>query len=295
MGLITESAVATDRTNERPLQATGQLPIRLWRATIQRALSSVQPGGKSISPFGFEVLRQKRFLNHQLRNFYIYIFCAPPLSQTTTTIAEEFATQLIGIIKEERPLFYSTLRSISLHQSIIPVNDEGWRTLYIRTRAYSEKPIEEYADFLLSFPSVVAGQYLRAAACYNEDPLARRYFLQLFLIYMATSGRLNTLNYQTLDQIYSAIRRLTFADISENPTQFYPVTKLERELHRDICTPVLLNCLKSTERDSRMRKTVEISVSNFHGSGSLSRRVPLGWYQKKKKFVIDSYRWASLI
>lgn len=170
---------------------------------------------------------------------------------------------------------------------ILDLNKEG--DVHIKFRNNHPKPISDYADFLLAFPSIISGTYLKAHKCFRFNPLSRRYFFQLCVIHEAIWQHLNSRPIMAHPELLKMTRRLSSANFINSASKKYKLTDEEDKLYRDYCIPQLKKRLQELCAENRVANTDLVSTRNFHGPGSLSLLAPRAWVQTTRDYVCNCY------
>lgn len=279
------------RALHRPSAHDGQPSTLLWRTIIRRSLERADPSSTAIVPFGFEVLQQKTFFKARLRNFFVYVYGPREPQRSAEVAAGALREELAAVLRREQPSFFATVRCINTHQPFPILNPDGDRTIYVRSRSFASSPLLDYAKFILAFPaSVATQQQLRAAQQFKSDPLARRYFFQLYIMYMAITDRDGLLADPDYQAMLAAVRTLSRADVATDPEGMFPVTQEELELFGRKCVPTLTRAFQTVQ--GMEGPAFDLSVDNFHGGGRLAMRMPLRWFRPRALFVARCYRSA---
>lgn len=274
-----------------PYYTDGSFDSIGWREVLHTALLS-SGANEVISPFGFEVARDPKYLRGKIRNFYIYLASGENDPQKQQYIGEAFANNLVSIIKEKYVNLYEELYQIIIPGKKIEYHTGGYRTIYIRCREVKNGLLNEYASYLLATVGGIRNYQIKAINEFKNDPLSRRYLFQLAIIHnYIFEGDVPRLPSEQKSSLMEHIKRLHIADVS-GVDRVNSTSSLEEQLALDNIVLPFADRLNNFINKSISSEDVAatLRVRDYHGPNELSIQISNSLLQEKIDYIVQSYQ-----
>jgi len=140
------------------LYQNSQFNIQLWRTVLDRLIDDIDKpkiGLEIISPFGFEVMEDHRFLNSTLRRFYCYIGILTKYFEFAEQIAYKFDQNLTSLLANKFPAFHDEIVLKAIQENFIKLRPPDYqctphnKLIDIQCRSMTTSLLDDYADYLI--------------------------------------------------------------------------------------------------------------------------------------------------
>ncbi len=274
-----------------PYYTDGSFDSNGWREILQTALLS-SGANEVISPFGFEVARDPKYLRGKIRNFYIYLASGENDSNRQQDIGEVFANNLVNIIKAKYVDLYDELYQVIIPNKKTVFHTGGYRTIYIRCREIKRGLLNEYASYLLAAVGGIRNKQIKAINEFENDPLSRRYLFQLAIILNYIFGEdIPQISNEQKSILLEHIKRLHIADVS-NTDRMNSMSSLEEQMAlNNLVLPFIDRIINFMNRSTSPEDIpATLCVRDYHGPNELSVQISNSLLQEKINYIVQSYQ-----
>src|SRR5690606_8774997 len=108
-----------------------------------------------ISPFGFELMQDQRFLSGNLRRFYCYIGIPEASGESPQRYAREFDQVLSAYLALHHPDFHSRIVIKAIQDQFLLLKPSGYQCQHddilidIQTRVIDSTLLDDYANYII--------------------------------------------------------------------------------------------------------------------------------------------------
>lgn len=269
---------------------------RQWRMllnSVAKAIDKDNIGIEVISPFGFETLRDTRFLNKMLRKFYCYV--GIPKNKTAYPLHE--------IARQFKNELFSQLDQDALKDIVIVVEQEQFFKL--REPGYKCKPTDKLIDIQCRFVDTsIMEDYAKYIICCldalqsgRDEPreffVNKRHRVRTYQLYMMVEGIFGHL--APLESQQQNLYKLIPSRISNSIVIFYDKNQLlesadetDQEIMLVLIKPRIAKLYESIISDIDAENIVVDCVS-YHVSDNLRLTISKRHYQNAVNMIRDSY------
>jgi hypothetical protein len=272
-----------------------------WRKNINNIcdqLDQKYAGIETISPFGFELLGDKQFLNKNLKRFYCYIGLPKQerkiSEQATLTVIENFSTILFESIKLYFPLLTKDF-ILTIHQNkFIKLRSENYipqctdKLLDIQVRYTDNSILDDYADYIIATLAALHDGKDEARFFIHNTRFRSRTF-QLYVMQECLFSHL----LPTMNQSEQDLYKLIFSKINNSVNIFYDTEKLnvqadneELNIMDELIRPRINLMLEEAKNHSDV---FCLQVESYHVTDILQLQIGRKIYLELKEKIKQSY------
>lgn len=269
----------------------------LWRSILDSIVADIdktKTGVQVISPFGFEVTQNKRFLKSNLRRFYCYIGIPNHVPLSKDCIITEFDDKLCSLLEKIHPDFYKQVVLKIHEQEFIKLRKKDYccnrnnKLIDIQLRKYSSSLLDDYADYIICcLPAIYHGQDEPKEFLFNARFRNRTY--QLYVMIEALFGsHITNMSATQMDLLNKTYKRINNAiNIFFNDAILYTTAdELDKTILNQLIIPRTEEMIATLNTfDDR----IEIQSRSYHVNEKLSFNLNKNIYDDTKKFIINSY------
>jgi len=276
------------------LYINNQFNNSLWRWILSQVSTSITKDLQVISPFGFEVMQDKRFLKSPLRRFYCYIGIPAHCHVAHDHILAEFNHMLFDLLKKRYPDFYQKIVLKVVQDQFIKLKNETYqcelddKLIDIQLRTFSISLLDDYADYIIcSLPAIYHGQDEPKEFLVNARFRNRTYQLYLMLEHVFGSY----INNMTDDQV--ALFKKSYKKINNAIDIFYNDQALYT-LANDEDKVILNELILKRTHDmitalNDANDVITITSRSYHVNDKLHFTLSKTIYDSAKQFIINTY------
>lgn len=269
----------------------------LWRSILNSIIADIDKlnvGIQIISPFGFEVMQNKRFLKSSLRRFYCYIGIPKQVHLANDVILSEFNEKFFYLLKKIYPDFYSQIVLKVMNDSFIKLKEIKYachrndKLIDMQLRVISNSLLEDYADYIICcLPAIYYGQDEPKEFLFNARFRNRTYQLYLMLEKLFGSY-VTSMNCQQVSLLKNAYKKVNNSlEIFFNDTLLYtPADEVDKIIFHQLIIPRVEKMIIVL---TRSKDTIKIISKSYHVDENLSFSLCKKIYDSTKKFIVNSY------
>jgi hypothetical protein len=272
--------------------------IRLWRNIVNYASEdlAVTCGApvQAISPFGFEVFRDERFLWKKLRRLYCYLGSKDVSIHDLPTIENLFVDALHARLSDHWPdmaqqiIAYKTRSTIQwVRASDTPISEND-RMVSISCRSTPDV-LDAYSRYIICTLGGLCTETLPELGEFAYDEMARNRVFQLYLmeeeIFRSLMHPLTREEEQLRRGLFHQDNRIDFA-LLRTPSP--PASSGEWHVLLNLVLP-RLRLMKETVRGKTMSDLEILIAPVFHGAGEISVEISRAVGETALHFVRTSY------
>lgn len=274
------------------LYNNGKFNLVNWREIVQNAgVKILDSGCQSITPFGFEVIKDTSYLYKNLNRFYCYI-CSPQIKNNYLEIEKDFANKLLNEIKSNDEDFYKRISVIVYEHDKIGVDlikDFSDDSILINIeQRICDNLLVDYAQYLSCCLFEIENNTLQEFHRFHENLNVRNRCYQLYLIIEYGTQYLNipfseeekyvflslhTLNKSKIKHYYTSKKHI---DSTDQEKSFYNIIK--SRLHK-IYTNIISDDIQ----------TKSIKMKAYNSDNWIEHNIPLTYYNNFVDFIITTY------
>lgn len=270
--------------------------VASWRALLFEVAKRSGEDIQAISPFGFEILRDRSFLARRLSNFFVYVGTSSRDSKKKLEeICRSFTEHLVSELMASYVDFLREVRLISTPFFKIECERSGKRTIYVKCFPCHGSLLNDYAIYMIACIGGIVGGQIKAAIEFDRDPRSRRYLFQLCIIHdalfrdvgggLSSSARNDLMD--LIRQLHSAeLQGLSRIDSGPSDMELKVLHNLVLPYFRDLCEVV-------RETRSSMDCAVDIRSRDFHGQNWLTLNISKELLTEKVEYVVRSYEMLA--
>ena len=281
--------------------STSHFNNSIWRNSINEAYKQLNYEGllNIISPFGFEVLNNKKYLSGNLRKFYVYIGITQSNETNTNEIASKFRENLFNILQIDMPEFLMDIVAIIENQTVTTVNTDNYQCkpvdklidIQVRQLSKGEDILTDYANYLICTINAILEQKGEAQLI-EVNPIMRSRMFQLYLMietifkqYLPQLSHQEKLLFQSAPK-YISNKIDAFFD--EKLTKKY-ATEHELRVYENLVLPRLKK-LKQVIKPHTLKSTVNINLNSYHHPSQLTAVIDKTIYTEVQQYIIKTYK-----
>jgi hypothetical protein len=201
-----------------------QFNNRLWRQILTEVCREVESAPHEleiISPFGFELLGNKQFLQKKLRRFYCYIGISPEKSYDKNAILPAFTQRLLYKLRQLESSMLDDVVLLIQHDEIKKLRAENYlcqpsdKLIDLQLRATDANILTDYAHYVITTLDGLYAEKGEASVC-HKNKVNRCRMYQLYVMQEQLFGHL----LPPMDEEQCELYRLLFCLI-DNMVQFF--------------------------------------------------------------------------
>ncbi|MBI3247917.1 MAG: hypothetical protein HYZ50_15545 [Deltaproteobacteria bacterium] len=266
-------------------------PIVMWRELLTKTCKQIDiynVGLEVISPFGFELLEDKRFLYKNLRRLYCYI--GIPTEKNKYTLADEiedsFAKLFLQELSQSEKALFQSIIMLRTSKSIRNFCQPGYicqpqdKLLFIKSREINKGLLDDYCDYIVTVIGGFAEKNHPQLRDFDTDKIARNHIFQLFFMLekLLESNIPIESNIPKLSKVEETLLSQINLDnslqiILDNRTNVES-SPFEKEILNQLILPrvELMNCFLRELSDEN-EKITELFCKSYHGNDILSVKI----------------------
>lgn len=249
-----------------------------------------------ISPFGFELLEDKAFLNKKIRRYYCYLGIRKTETLSPSMIASFFRKKLFEALAVNNKKIHDHFVLFIEQDNFIKLKNEGYvcqpddKAIDIQCRYISHNILDDYADYVIcSLDSLSNKKSDCADFLYNKRHRNRIY--QLYLMLESLFNHLVPQLSAKEKNIYKQIPGLVNNRIDmffNNDMLTEPATLNENNIYFDLINPRVL-MIKEGIKGKNIIENISITCSAYHVYDKLEIIISKSNYYTAKDKIIKTY------
>lgn len=271
-----------------------------WRTMVQgicTELDKTNIGIEAISPFGFEVLGNKKFLSKNLKRFYCYIGIPQQKKiskQTELKLIKQFSETLFHSIGTHFPELKTSFILKILQDEFIKLRPNSYipkdsdKLLDIQVRYVNTEILDDYADYIITTLSALHNEKDEAKFFMNNTRFRSRTFQLYIMQECLYKDYLPHMNEHEL-----LLHKMIFSKIKNNVDIFYnenklniPADEAEMQIMQELVKPRLKLMMNEAKNHSDVFK---LQSESYHVADTLSLDIGKGMYKDIKEKIKKSY------
>jgi hypothetical protein len=272
----------------------------LWRTILKKVAEDLSHQLDTkievISPFGFEVLKDRTILSKKLRKFYAYIG-TKELSKTglsLTELATLYGDKLLNYLEKKQEAFFRDLIIKVYQEEFIHLKRAGYspteqdKLIDIQARLVQKDIYQDYADYIICCTSALYDDKDESAMFY-ENLRHRIRTIQLYIMVEAVFGHL----IERMTPEESSLYKEAFGKIDNSLNLFINKDILLKKANQkevaimdDLIKPRIRKMMRSLKNT---KDALTINTSCYHIPGHLSLTLSKEHYVNALSFLKKTY------
>jgi len=276
----------------------GKFNIRLWRRILSSIIATIdvnQVGMEVISPFGFEVMQDDRFLRSALRRFYCYIGIPRESGILKQEIYHKFERKLFEVLSSQFHHFYNDIVLKVIADQFIKLRSTSYvcsqsdKLIDIQCRYVDISILDDYADYIIcSLSSILDGT--DEPKDFKNNSRFRNRTYQLYVMLERVFGSYATPMSELQKKLFSWVCKRIHNDIVyfyDDNLLYLLADEMDHIALNTLIIPRIsdiMNCI--TKQDD----IVEIKSRSYHVNDNLKISISKNIYDIAKQYIITTYR-----
>jgi hypothetical protein len=283
-------------------QDTQKVPFNnaLWREILNSTTDEVNSffnlDIETISPFGFEVLMDKRFLHGILRRFYCYLGTKKSISDDTQLkIIRYFYEKLMQKLSIKYPALFSSIVLVVMKDDFLYLVDDQYickstdKLIDIQFRQVNTNILDDYSNYVIASLDGLIMEKGEVKG-YRDRAINRWRFYQLYImqeeLYRQYSPRMTTHEIQLFKNIPSLASNMIKVFFDSNSVN-QKISTYEESLFQELILPRVNILYKVASGNSE--NIMEINSSAYHVKDDLSLNIDKEIYQDIMLKIKNTY------
>lgn len=262
-----------------------------WRQLLSQVCQEIDvshAGLEVISPFGFEILENKKFLAGNLRRFYCYIGAPVNANLDGNTTTTRYRSSLLNRLRLMETRMFEDIVLVIENQTVHKLKDEGYickstdKLIDIQFRSVNENMLTDYANYIIATLGSLHSEEGEFKG-HRQDRVKRWHLYQLYIIeeelfreFIPSMNDQQAQIYQTLPKKISNMIQIFYS-----PESRYG---LPDDSEEDILNTLVLPRLaliQSAVNSTETRKKTKVTSISYH-------------YEINLEFILDTsiYQYA---
>lgn len=278
---------------------TGPFNNRRWRQILREVcdnfiFSPLKLG--VISPFGFELLEDKRYLSRHLRRFYAYIGAPRSHAFDKDAITKNFKEALFQKLAREEPLLLKDVVIVVENEHLTLLKEEKYicqptdKLLDIQCRAVETDILTDYSEYLMA---TLSGLYEEKGEgkAFRTNMMWRWRFYQLYIMQEHLFGHLLPVMSLRERQYYHTLFTLTSNKIYlfyEPEEMSTPPTAKEKDIIQALIKPRIARLYEAVQPHQGEAYRL-IKCQAYHHEDELEMKIQLALYHPTIQKIKQTY------